>query len=133
MPYYCSKEHQKEHWKNGHKKVCYYSRLTRAKSKPTKSVDYLYKAVSDDMLPALSSVVQVDYGFRNCKTEQEESKLLGLYTGLISASYLATDLDALHEACMQAELAEFIKKRYTELLERFLENEHIVKNPYPLP
>lgn len=134
MPFYCGKEHQKIHWKNGHKNAC--NRFGGAQS--------LFGLVFDvykNCLPKIGVPEYNDYGFANCKTITEEKNLLGLYIGLIEV--IKCDLDDLHEACMNVRLDKFIvavfeekqkdvRFRTGEYYPWFLDNQHVVQNIVPI-
>jgi len=130
--YYCNRKHQKKDFPL-HKLKCFENGCVL-------SAYYLIQAVYADIFPSLPAVL-VDYGFLNCKTNEQETCLLGLYQGLIK--FTSAKPIELHEACMKGKLADFIVEKFEEMLAKnqltagkyypwFLENKDIVKNPYPL-
>jgi hypothetical protein len=99
-----------------------------------RSVDLLVKDVNNDHIPSKDSVI-FDYGFINCKTEDEKSNLLSIYTCLIK--YIKCSIDDLHDACISGTLKKFIISQYGKVTgnkgyyyEWFLENSHIVKKSW---
>lgn len=95
--------------------------------------DYLTRAVLDDEYPVDEQTLK-DYGFVNCKTDQEYQYLFSLYVGLIKL--LEATRDELHDHCMRNKLAELITTKYNKrkglytsfYYEWFLQNQDIVKN-----
>lgn len=69
--------------------------------------------------------VIVDYGFCNCQTPQERLALKGLYTDFFAQG---GDEMALHEACIQGQLASFLESELGEI--PF--TSELLWNPYPL-
>lgn len=98
-----------------------------------RSVDYLYKSVFDDEFPTNEKTIK-DFGFANCKSQQERSNLLGLYIGLLRLFEIPTNV--LHEHCVRDKIGDLIKQEYEKLPSNsrgeyypwFLQNQHIVLN-----
>jgi len=112
-PFYCNKEHQKEHWIAGHKNTCGGARIkkfARAVKRPERPVDFLAYCMYHDRLPHPTMSCYKDYGFANCKDEHEEASLMSVYVGLIKL--LECDIDDVHEACITGKLADLIVKEY---------------------
>ncbi|GES99070.1 hypothetical protein RCL_jg9194.t1 [Rhizophagus clarus] len=114
--YYCSKSCQKKDYPN-HVRDC-----------PSKSADILAKNVFDNLIPT-NNAVRYEYGFCNCKDVDEESKLLGLYIGLIK--YIEISTSELHSWWKSGNLIFYIKKAYENrnsgYYQWFLKNEHVLQ------
>jgi hypothetical protein len=99
-------------------------------------VDYLINAMKVDFLPNPLTPDYTDFGFVNLKTDEDQSKLFSLYTGLIKG--LQCDLDGLHQACMKGRLVAFIDQHYLMLPSEdrgkyypwFCKNKAMVHNRY---
>lgn len=70
--------------------------------------------------------VTVDYGFYNCRTPLELSDLRQAYANFFAQG---GDEMALHEACLQGQLAPFLE---SELRKGLSVSAELVSNPYPL-
>jgi hypothetical protein len=97
----------------------------RGYNKSIKSVYYLKQyALSESA--KLQSSVDVDYGFMNCRTEDEKRQLKHIYRKLIKTSQF--DPQDLHEACIAGKIFDYVRS--------ILPNEELksdlFKNPYPL-
>lgn len=98
-----------------------------------RSVDYLYINVYHNELPTNEQTIK-DYGFLNCKREEDWQNLLGLYIGVLKVFEIPRDV--LHEYCMKDEIAVVIKKKFDEhpinsrggYYPWFLQNQYMVKN-----
>ena len=94
-------------------------------SQPVKSVYYLKQYVLSESVD-LKSSVKVDYGFENCRTENEIRKLKNMYRKLIKASQF--DPRDLHNACMAGKIFDYV----SSILPNEVLNANLLKNPYPL-
>ncbi|OXA57400.1 hypothetical protein Fcan01_06589 [Folsomia candida] len=101
------------------------------------SLDHLVSAVNNNELLEKSSPARIDYGFVNCKTEEDEEDLFNVYTALLQV--LKCDINALHAACGQGKLAEYIESEFKKAKQLdgnnyyatwFMQNKNLVKNPY---
>ncbi len=96
------------------------------------SVYNLQEACFKDDFSYITNSVIADYGFKNCKNDEEYSNLLGLYQGIIKC--IGCDVEELHKACVNNKLKEFIKKIHGKhqsgYYKWFLKNESIVQNFY---
>ncbi|KAF8558321.1 hypothetical protein OG21DRAFT_1504373 [Imleria badia] len=99
--------------------------------RPINTADYLARAARDDVLPVHPQTCE-DYGFDRAITDEEKSKLISLYIGLII--YLRIPPKTIHNWRVRGELVDQIKATYTKLPEEsrgeyfpwFLQNQHIV-------
>jgi hypothetical protein len=93
------------------------------------SVHSLKDSVYLDRIPNSPSVC-ADYGFYNCKTQEELTNLFGVYVGLIKI--IECDLMELHQECIKGKLADFIVQKYgsrrSHYYNWFLNNKQIVDN-----
>ncbi|KAG6372895.1 hypothetical protein JVT61DRAFT_7332 [Boletus reticuloceps] len=120
--YYCSEACQDNHWVF-HKFDCQPDRINTA--------DRLAMAVYEDMLPGHPQTCE-DYGFDRAITPEAQSKLIGLYIGLIKI--LGIPPRTVHKWRIHGVLVDKIKETYNKVPEAaraeyypwFLENEHII-------
>ena len=99
-----------------------------------KSVWHLKQFVVADELDGVPVLaVQADYGFFNCRNEEEEVELKDVYKKVFEDSN--GDPLKLHEVCLQRKIEEYVratlklKKKYRRQLFR----RRLMKKPYPLP
>ncbi|RHZ45260.1 hypothetical protein Glove_682g42 [Diversispora epigaea] len=97
----------------------------RGFNQPTKSVYYLKQCVLSESVSLESSVI-VDYGFMNCRTEDEIKQLRNMYKKLFKTPRF--DLQDLHKACMAGKIFNYIRS----ILPSEVVNANLLKNPYPL-
>ncbi|PGH14769.1 hypothetical protein AJ80_05813 [Polytolypa hystricis UAMH7299] len=83
-----------------------------------------FLAVEDPAAYPPIPAIQVDYGFRNCRTFEETCILMEVYKRLL----LEADPLELHEACLDGQLFEFAQEFHT-MDERYGE---LMRNIYPL-
>lgn len=94
-----------------------------------KSVWHLKRAATSADCP-VNLPVGVDYGFANCKSEDERVKLMKVYRHFFEIPH-ASPVE-LHKACLEGKLYEFavahaeLKKRDRKIMR------HLMKNMYPL-
>ncbi|CAB5357531.1 unnamed protein product [Rhizophagus irregularis] len=116
--YYCGTSCQKKDYSN-HVLVC-----------PSRSADILIKNVLDDLIPT-KKAVRYEYGFCNCVRSGDESKLMGLYIGLIKI--IGCSASQLHSWWKSDTLAQNIKKAYddagytSDYYKWFLKNENVLQ------
>src|SRR6266542_3119758 len=99
VKYYCSPSCQKKDYKN-HVLDC-----------PPRSADILVKNVFADTIPTNTAVLY-EYGFINCFNPRDQSKLLGLYIGLIKI--IGCSASQIHSWWENGELPLNIKKAYDD-------------------
>ncbi|GBB83753.1 hypothetical protein RclHR1_10420005 [Rhizophagus clarus] len=119
--YYCSTSCQRRDYPN-HVLDC-----------PLRSADILVKNALNDLIPSKMSV-RYEYGFCNCKHLEDESKLIGLYIGLIEI--IGCNANQLHSWWESGTLSENIKRAYDDkgytsnYYKWFLKNEHVLQGLY---
>ena len=84
--------------------------------------------------PRLIPSVFADYGFMNCKNDKEHRMLVVMYTKLFSKMMAGMDPLALHEACIQGKLLDFVRgfvtlEPYTTEYARLLWNVYPLREP----
>ncbi|QRV98531.1 MYND Zn-finger protein [Ceratobasidium sp. AG-Ba] len=79
-----------------------------------------------DSKPALP--ICADYGFFNCRNQDEESCLRGIYKNILDRP--DSDPLALHQACLQGRIFEYCSELVT--LSPPAKFRRLMKNPYPL-
>ena len=87
-------------------------RFTCSIGRPLNSADYLALACVEDQLPDDPQILE-DYGFKNFIFPHDQSKLFGLYIGLLHL--LDYDSDRLHQWRMEGRLVENIITTYEEI------------------
>jgi hypothetical protein len=75
-------------------------------NQPTKSVYYLKQYALSESVDLLRSV-NADYGFVNCRTEDEKRRLKNIYRKLIKNPQF--DPRDLHEACLAGKIFDYVK------------------------
>ncbi|CAG8826226.1 19765_t:CDS:1, partial [Racocetra persica] len=66
-----------------------------------------------------------DYGFRNCRTKDEENQLQNMYKKLFFAPQF--DAISLHKACMAGKIFEYVGS----ILPNDAFRADLLRNPYP--
>ena len=91
-------------------------------------------AISEDFAekPRLTMTLVVDYGFMNCKNDEESRMLVDIYTKLFSKLESGMDPLALHDACLQGKLVDFVRG-FVKLAPYTAKYTRLLKNDYPLP
>jgi len=92
-----------------------------------KSVWYLKQfVISEDDTAGLVPAVGVDYGFWNCKSQEDKQDLKKVYRQFFS--HRDTNPVDLHNAAIQGNLFEYVGK-FVKLRKKF---KKLMVNPYPL-
>lgn len=113
--------------------------------KMPRTVENLYDSCLYNDQGALSNGTIADYGFMNCVTASEKTKLFEMYQDLIFNHLLRTFksrdkfFKELHTQCIQGNLLNFIQEVYQKnndiqstYYQWITAHPHIVKNYYPL-
>jgi hypothetical protein len=128
--WYCSKGCQENHWPH-HIFDC----------NPKKTIStayYLARAARQDMMPDHEQTLE-DYGFNRAFTQDDKSKLLGLYQGLIVR--IGVKPRDLHQWRIAGDLIQQLKDIYEKIPVRFrgnyyswfLENQYVLDRSLPSP
>jgi hypothetical protein len=116
--------------KPAREKICNLEDVLRGSPRNFKSVWHLKRIVTMEDGKFIPSIL-VDYGFINCRTEEEWLKLREVYRRIFR--HYQADPVQLHEAAMGGRLFEYakelvkLKKKDKKTIQR------LMSNPYPLP
>jgi hypothetical protein len=127
--WYCSRKCQKDAWFL-HKFDCNAGNPTTA--------DYLVLACVQDVIPTHQQTL-IDYGFQRAFTEENQSRLIGLYIGLTNKSLLGVSAKTLHRWRKDGVLIPEIIKQFESLppfnrggyYPWFLENQWVLDGKTP--